>query len=90
MAKLFASEMAKRVVQIFGGRGDMRENVTERLFRELRVDRIWKGTSDIQRLIIARSLLKRGPGGLYSMLLQTPPSCLLFRPEQRLAFHFAG
>ena len=62
--KLFASEMANKVadraVQIFGGRGYMRENVAERFFRELRVDRIWEGTSEIQRLIIARSLLKRG------------------------------
>jgi alkylation response protein AidB-like acyl-CoA dehydrogenase len=38
----------------------MRENVAERFFRELRVDRIWEGTSEIQRLIIARSLVKRG------------------------------
>jgi len=64
MAKLFVSEAANRVadraVQIFGGRGYMRENVAERFFRELRVDRIWEGTSEIQRLIIARSLLKRG------------------------------
>ena len=64
MAKLYASEMANRVadraVQIFGGRGYMRENVAERFFRELRVDRIWEGTSEIQRLIIARALLKRG------------------------------
>lgn len=64
MVKLFASEMANRVadraVQVFGGRGYMRENVAERFFRELRVDRIWEGTSEIQRLIIARSLLKRG------------------------------
>jgi alkylation response protein AidB-like acyl-CoA dehydrogenase len=64
VAKLFASEMANRVadraVQIFGGRGYMRENVAERFFRELRVDRIWEGTSEIQRLIIARGLLKRG------------------------------
>jgi alkylation response protein AidB-like acyl-CoA dehydrogenase len=68
MAKLYASEMANRVadraVQIFGGRGYMRENVAERFFRELRVDRIWEGTSEIQRLIIARSLLKRGLDGL--------------------------
>ncbi|MFQ5939579.1 MAG: acyl-CoA dehydrogenase family protein [Alphaproteobacteria bacterium] len=66
MAKLYASEMANRVadraVQIFGGRGYMRENVAERFFRELRVDRIWEGTSEIQRLIIARSLIKRGLG----------------------------
>ena len=64
MAKLYASEMANRVadraVQIFGGRGYMRENVAERFFRELRVDRIWEGTSEIQRLIIAAQLLKRG------------------------------
>jgi len=64
MAKLYASEMANRVadraVQIFGGRGYMRENVAERFFRELRVDRIWEGTSEIQRLIIANGHLKRG------------------------------
>ncbi len=64
MAKLFVSEAANRVadraLQIFGGRGYMRENVAERFFRELRVDRIWEGTSEIQRLIIARALLKRG------------------------------
>ncbi len=64
MAKLYASEMAGRVadraVQIFGGRGYMRENVAERFYRELRVERIWEGTSEIQRLIIAGSLYKRG------------------------------
>jgi len=64
MVKLYVSEMANRVadraVQIFGGRGYMRENVAERFFRELRVDRIWEGTSEIQRLIIARALIKRG------------------------------
>jgi acyl-CoA dehydrogenase len=64
MAKLYASEMANRVadraVQIFGGRGYMRENVAERFFRELRVDRIWEGTSEIQRTIVADQLFKRG------------------------------
>lgn len=64
MVKLYVSEMANRVadraMQIFGGRGYMRENVAERFFRELRVDRIWEGTSEIQRLIIARALIKRG------------------------------
>jgi alkylation response protein AidB-like acyl-CoA dehydrogenase len=64
MAKLYASEMAGRVadraVQVFGGRGYMRENVAERFYRELRVDRIWEGTSEIQRTIIADQLAKRG------------------------------
>ncbi len=64
MAKLYASEMANRVadraVQIFGGRGYMRENVAERFYREVRVDRIWEGTSEIQRNIIADQLGKRG------------------------------
>jgi alkylation response protein AidB-like acyl-CoA dehydrogenase len=68
MVKLYVSEMANRVadraLQIFGGRGYMRENVAERFFRELRVDRIWEGTSEIQRLIIARALLKRGLDGI--------------------------
>ena len=66
LAKLFASEAAfrcaDRVVQVFGGRGYMRETAAERFFRELRVDRIWEGTSEIQRLIIARALEKRGVG----------------------------
>jgi acyl-CoA dehydrogenase len=68
MAKLYASEMANRVadraVQIFGGRGYMRENVAERFYRELRVDRIWEGTSEIQRIIIADQLFKRGADAL--------------------------
>jgi len=50
------------VVQVFGGRGYMREYPAERYLRELRVDRIWEGTSEIQRLIIARALEKRGVG----------------------------
>jgi len=64
LAKLFASEAAwrcaDRVVQVFGGRGYMRDTAAERFLRELRVDRIWEGTSEIQRLIIARALEKRG------------------------------
>jgi acyl-CoA dehydrogenase len=68
MAKLYCSEMAGRVadraVQVFGGRGYMRENVAERFYRELRVERIWEGTSEIQRAIIAGQMAKRGPGSL--------------------------
>jgi acyl-CoA dehydrogenase len=64
MAKLFVSEAAcrcaDRCLQIFGGRGYMRTNVAERFYRELRVDRIWEGTSEIQRLIVARALERRG------------------------------
>jgi acyl-CoA dehydrogenase len=64
MAKLFASEMAgraaDRAVQVFGGRGYLVENPAARFYRELRVDRIWEGTSEIQRLVIARGLFKRG------------------------------
>jgi alkylation response protein AidB-like acyl-CoA dehydrogenase len=66
MAKLFVSEAAwrcaDRCVQVFGGRGYLRSNVAERFLRELRVDRIWEGTSEIQRLIVARSLERRGVG----------------------------
>jgi acyl-CoA dehydrogenase len=68
MAKLYASEMAgraaDRATQIFGGRGYMREYAAERFTRELRVERIWEGASEIQRLIIAGQLDKRGPSAL--------------------------
>jgi alkylation response protein AidB-like acyl-CoA dehydrogenase len=68
MVKLYASEMANRVadraVQIFGGRGYMRENVAERFYREVRVDRIWEGTSEIQRNIVFAQLAKRGAQAL--------------------------
>jgi butyryl-CoA dehydrogenase len=64
MVKLTASEAAGRVVdravQIFGGRGYMRENPVERLYRDIRVDRIWEGTSEIQRTIIVNQASKRG------------------------------
>jgi acyl-CoA dehydrogenase len=64
--KLVCSETAGRVadaaVQIHGGRGYMREQPVERLWRELRVDRIWEGTSEIQRMVIGNELRKRGPG----------------------------
>ncbi|MFD5856874.1 acyl-CoA dehydrogenase family protein [Streptomyces chartreusis] len=68
IAKLSASEASGRVVdrclQIHGGRGYDRAYAVERLYRELRVDRIWEGTSEIQRLIIANELIKRGSGVL--------------------------
>jgi acyl-CoA dehydrogenase len=61
-AKLYASEMLARVtdraVQIFGGMGLMSELPVERWWRDARVERIWDGTSEIQRHIIARSLLR--------------------------------
>ena len=64
MAKLYASEAAGRIVdralQVFAGRGYMTENPVARFYREVRVDRIWEGTSEIQRLIVSRGLLKRG------------------------------
>jgi len=62
--KLVCSETAGRIVdkavQIHGGRGYMREEPVERLYRELRVDRIWEGTSEIQRIVIGNELRKRG------------------------------
>ena len=62
MAKLYASEMLGRVtdaaVQIFGGMGLMSELPVERWWRDARVERIWDGTSEIQRHIIARTLLR--------------------------------
>src|SRR5262249_6291921 len=70
VVKLAASEAGGRVVdralQIFGGRGYMRENPCERLYRDLRVDRIWEGTSEIQRLIIGNEVGKRGLDGILS------------------------
>ncbi len=69
--KLVCSETAGRVVdkavQIHGGRGYMREEPVERLWRELRVDRIWEGTSEIQRAVIGNELRKRGPGRLHGL-----------------------
>jgi acyl-CoA dehydrogenase len=55
-----AGRVADRAVQIHGGRGYMREHPVERLWRELRVDRIWEGTSEIQRVVIGNELRKRG------------------------------
>jgi len=62
--KLFASEMVGRVgdraVQIFGGSGYVADYGIERFYRDVRIFRLYEGTSEIQRLIIAREMLKRG------------------------------
>lgn len=62
MAKLYASEalgrITDRAVQVFGGMGLMAEMPIERFWRDARVERIWDGTSEIQRHIISRSLLR--------------------------------
>jgi hypothetical protein len=65
MAKLFASEacgrIVDRMVQLHGGYGYSREYPIERLYRDARVTRIYEGTSEVQRLVIARELLARSP-----------------------------
>ena len=70
MCKLYASEMvgrvADRVVQIFGGRGYCADFAAERLYRDVRVDRIWEGTSEIMRSIILNGVMKRDLGRLLS------------------------
>jgi hypothetical protein len=62
MAKLFASEAANQVaydaLQIHGGYGYSKEYPIERIYRDARVLSIYEGTSEIQRLVIARNLLK--------------------------------
>jgi acyl-CoA dehydrogenase len=50
----------------------MREQPVERLYRELRVDRIWEGTSEIMRLAIGNEIAKRGVGGLLALPLPAP------------------
>jgi acyl-CoA dehydrogenase len=65
MAKLYATESAQRVVddavQLLGGRGVVRGEAVERLYREVRALRIYEGTSEIQKLVIAGELLKSAP-----------------------------
>lgn len=64
MAKLFASEAAERIcsdaIQIFGGYGYSRELPVEKIYRDVRVAQIYEGTSDVQRIIISRQLLRDG------------------------------
>ena len=66
MAKLYASEAATWVthqaIQVHGGYGYVKEYAVERFYRDARVMEIYEGTSEIQRLVIARSLLKEGAG----------------------------
>ena len=63
MAKVYASEVAMRAstqcVQIHGGFGYMRESGIERLMRDAKITQIYEGTSEIQRVVIARELLKK-------------------------------
>ncbi|HEX8922296.1 MAG TPA: acyl-CoA dehydrogenase family protein, partial [Pyrinomonadaceae bacterium] len=63
MAKLFASETANRVcadaVQIHGGNGYSRDYPVERMYRDARVLTIYEGTSEIQRIVISREILKQ-------------------------------
>jgi acyl-CoA dehydrogenase len=62
--KMYASEMAGRVadraVQIHGGAGYMRDTPVERFYRDVRLFRIYEGTTQIQQLVIARELLRHG------------------------------
>jgi alkylation response protein AidB-like acyl-CoA dehydrogenase len=62
MAKLFASEACGRVVdrilQVHGGYGYVEEYAIERLYRDARVTRIYEGTSEVQRIVVARALLQ--------------------------------
>ena len=61
MAKLFATEMAEKVcsdaIQIHGGYGFLKDFLVERIYRDVRVCKIYEGTSDIQKIIISRELL---------------------------------
>ena len=60
MAKLFAAEMAEKVcsdaIQIHGGYGYMADYPVERIYRDVRICQIYEGTSDVQRIVIARNL----------------------------------
>ena len=60
MAKLFASEMAEEVcsdaIQVHGGYGYLQDFPVERIYRDVRVTQIYEGTSEIQKLVIAREI----------------------------------
>ena len=62
MCKVYCTEMVNRVadsaLQIHGGMGYMKESPIERIYRDMRLFRIFEGTSEVQRMVIARELLK--------------------------------
>ena len=62
MAKLFASEAAEKIcssaIQVLGGYGYLKDFPLERIYRDVRVAQIYEGTSDIQRMVIAREIAK--------------------------------
>ena len=62
MAKMYATEAAQRViddaVQLLGGRGVVRGNAVERLYREIRALRIYEGTTEVQQLVVAQEVMK--------------------------------
>lgn len=66
MAKLFASEAAEKIcssaIQVLGGYGYLKDFPLERIYRDVRVAQIYEGTSDIQRMVIAREIAKSGSG----------------------------
>lgn len=76
MAKLFATEAAQRAVdaavQIFGGYGVWKAYPTERLYRQVRAPRIYEGTSEVQKLVIARYLLEQGAAEVARTMLDIP------------------
>jgi len=75
MAKLFASETAMKhtveAIQIHGGYGYVKEYHVERLMRDAKITQIYEGTSEVQRIVISRSVLK---GQLYQPIFQTVPA----------------
>jgi alkylation response protein AidB-like acyl-CoA dehydrogenase len=64
MAKLFATDVAMQVttdaVQVLGGYGYLKDHPVERMMRDAKVEQIWDGTNQIQRLLIGRLLTKEG------------------------------
>jgi alkylation response protein AidB-like acyl-CoA dehydrogenase len=67
MAKLFASETAMKVttdaIQVHGGYGFIKEYEVERAFRDAKITQLYEGTSQIQKLVVARHLLRGDHGG---------------------------